>query len=210
MPTLVLDWSGSHSNRVVCFPFLHKIIPGGGKKSNVLCEKSKGESECCDAGQRPALSLALAPLAVHLLGKVPAARSVFPDLVVFEVLGLIIRPPPWSSLDLRGQSCGQARRRLATTKGSALQLRWDYAACERSVSRSYLILRDPLDCSPPGPSVHGISQAWLLEWVARTPELHWSETLHGIFLAQGLNLHLLHWQVVSLAPSHLGSPHWLY
>ena len=127
MPTLVPDWSGFHSNRAVCFPFLHKITPGGGKKSNVLCENSKGESECCDAGRRPTVSLALAPLAVCLLGKVPAARSVLPDLVVFELLGLIIRPPPWSCFDFRGQSCGQAKRRLATTKGSALQLRWDYA-----------------------------------------------------------------------------------
>ena len=27
-------------------------------------------------------------------------------------------------------------------------------------------LRDPVDCSPPGSSVHGISQTWILEWVA--------------------------------------------
>ena len=25
---------------------------------------------------------------------------------------------------------------------------------------------DPVDCSPPGSSVHGISQAWIMEWVA--------------------------------------------
>ena len=25
---------------------------------------------------------------------------------------------------------------------------------------------DPMDCSPPGSSVHGILQAWILEWVA--------------------------------------------
>ena len=29
-----------------------------------------------------------------------------------------------------------------------------------------LILCDPMDCSPPGSSVHGISQARILEWVA--------------------------------------------
>ena len=27
-------------------------------------------------------------------------------------------------------------------------------------------LRDPMDCSPPGASVHGILQARILEWVA--------------------------------------------
>ena len=32
---------------------------------------------------------------------------------------------------------------------------------------SYLILCDPMDCSLPGSSVHGILQARILEWVAR-------------------------------------------
>ena len=40
-------------------------------------------------------------------------------------------------------------------------------------------LCDPMDCSPPGSSVHGILQARILEWVAIfSPQ--------GIFLAQGL------------------------
>ena len=34
------------------------------------------------------------------------------------------------------------------------------------VTQSCLILCDPTDCSPPGSSVHGISQAGLLEWAA--------------------------------------------
>ena len=34
------------------------------------------------------------------------------------------------------------------------------------VAQSSLTLRDPLDCSPPGPSVHGILQARTAEWVA--------------------------------------------
>ena len=36
----------------------------------------------------------------------------------------------------------------------------------RSVTQSYLTLCDPMDCSTPGSSVHGISQARILEWVA--------------------------------------------
>jgi len=43
-----------------------------------------------------------------------------------------------------------------------------------------LTLWDPMDCSPVGSSVCGISQARILEWVAPR-----------IFLTQGLNLHLL-------------------
>ena len=34
------------------------------------------------------------------------------------------------------------------------------------VAESYLTLCDPMDCSPPGSSVHGISQARILEWAA--------------------------------------------
>ena len=32
------------------------------------------------------------------------------------------------------------------------------------VAQSRLTLCDPMDCSPPGPSVHGISQARILEY----------------------------------------------
>ena len=35
-----------------------------------------------------------------------------------------------------------------------------------SVAQSCLTLYDPVDCSPPGSSVHGILQARILEWVA--------------------------------------------
>ena len=40
-------------------------------------------------------------------------------------------------------------------------------ACVRAKShQSCLTLWDPMDCSPPGSSVHGILQARILEWVA--------------------------------------------
>ena len=53
-----------------------------------------------------------------------------------------------------------------------------------------LTLCDPMHCSVPDFSVHEILQTGILEWVANV--------LQGNFLAQGLNLcllHLLHWQV---------------
>ena len=37
---------------------------------------------------------------------------------------------------------------------------------EREVTQSCPTLHDPMDCSPPGSSVHGIFQARVLEWVA--------------------------------------------
>ena len=37
---------------------------------------------------------------------------------------------------------------------------------ESEVAQSCPTLRDPMDCSPPGSSVHGIFQAIVLKWVA--------------------------------------------
>ena len=37
---------------------------------------------------------------------------------------------------------------------------------EREVTQSCPTLCDPVDCSPPGSSIHGILQATILEWVA--------------------------------------------
>ena len=37
---------------------------------------------------------------------------------------------------------------------------------ESAVAQSCLTLSDPMDCSPPGFSVHGIFQARVLEWGA--------------------------------------------
>ena len=55
-------------------------------------------------------------------------------------------------------------------------------------------LWDPMDRSPPGSSVHGISQARILEWVAISSS-------RGIFSTQGSNqrlLNLLYWKANSL------------
>ena len=37
---------------------------------------------------------------------------------------------------------------------------------ESEVAQSCLTLQDPMDCSPPGSSIHGIFQARVLEWGA--------------------------------------------
>ena len=37
---------------------------------------------------------------------------------------------------------------------------------ESEVAQSCLTISDPMDCSPPGSSVHGIIQARVLEWGA--------------------------------------------
>ena len=45
-----------------------------------------------------------------------------------------------------------------------ISIEYKVVAC--LVAKSSPTLCDPLDCSPPGSSVHGISQARILEWVA--------------------------------------------
>ena len=69
-----------------------------------------------------------------------------------------------------------------------------------------------MDCSPPGSSVHGISQARILEWVAIF-------LLQGIFPTQGSNLGLLHCRQILYHLSYRedlldtirhNSKHWIY
>ena len=60
-------------------------------------------------------------------------------------------------------------------------------------------LCDSVDCSPPGSSAPGIPQA-------KNTGVDCHALLQGIFLPQGANSSLLHWQVGSLPLSHRGSP----
>ena len=46
--------------------------------------------------------------------------------------------------------------------------------CESEVAQSCPTLCDPMDCSLPGSSVHGIFQARVLEWVATAFSVKWS------------------------------------
>ena len=41
-----------------------------------------------------------------------------------------------------------------------------YKSVKALVTESYLTLCNPMDCRPPGSSVHGILQARILEWIA--------------------------------------------
>ena len=66
-------------------------------------------------------------------------------------------------------------------------------------AKSYITLSDSKDYSPPDSSVHGISQARILKWVAIS-------FFQGIIPTQGSSPGLLHWQVGSLPLSYQGSP----
>ena len=62
---------------------------------------------------------------------------------------------------------------------------------------------DPMNCSPPGSSVHGIPQARILEWVAISFS-RGSSWLRD----RTVSLSLLHWQVGSLSLVPPGKPIW--
>ena len=79
---------------------------------------------------------------------------------------------------------------------TALPLLGKCAAC--SVAQSCLILCNPMGCSPPGSSVHGISQAGVLEWVAISSYRASSRTQGSPVCPT--------WQVGSLPLGHLRSP----
>ena len=63
-------------------------------------------------------------------------------------------PHPWDS---PGKS---------TRVGCHFLLQYMKVKSENEVAQSCPTLSDPMDCSPPGSSVHGIFQARVLEWVA--------------------------------------------
>ena len=63
-------------------------------------------------------------------------------------------PRPWDS---PGKNTGV---------GCHLLLQWMKVKSESEVAQWCLTLCDPMDCSPPGSSIHGIFQARVLEWGA--------------------------------------------
>ena len=69
------------------------------------------------------------------------------------------------------------------------------------VAQSCLTLTDPTDCTLPSSSVHGISQARILEWVAISSSRE--------FLNPGIepSSPAAAWQADSLPLSHLGTPY---
>ena len=74
-----------------------------------------------------------------------------------------------------------------------------YSMCACSVTQWCPTLCDPMNCSPPGSSVHGDSPG-------KNIGVSCHAILQGICPTQEPNLSLLHWQADSLPLCHLGSP----
>ena len=89
----------------------------------------------------------------------PAAAAAAVTSVVSDSVWPHIRQPtrlPWP-WDSPGKNTGV---------GYHFLLQCMKVKSEREVAQSCLTLCNPIDCSPPGSSIHGIFQARVLEWVA--------------------------------------------
>ena len=96
-----------------------------------------------------------------------ASSSVFPSLITYlpgkkQLLG-------FSQLQINrhmSQWATWEKDPNKQTQQLTLEERNNSWKSESEVARSCPTLCDPVDCSPPGSSVHGIFQARILEWVA--------------------------------------------
>ena len=88
---------------------------------------------------------------------------------------------------LKAQAWKPAQHHFARIHAKSLQL--------------YLTSYDPMDCSPPGSSDHGILQVRILEWVAMPSPGDLPDPGSSPLL-----FHLLHWQVGSLPLAPPGKP----
>jgi len=75
----------------------------------------------------------------------------------------------------------------------------------RFIQITYFFLCDPMDCSPPGSSVHGILQARILDWLT-IPFSRGSSLTQGIFPDPGIELRSPALQVDSLPSEPPGKP----
>ena len=80
-------------------------------------------------------------------------------------------PRPWDS---PGKNTGV---------GCHFSLRCMKVKSESEVAQSCPTLRDPLDCSPPGSSIHGIFQARVLEWGAIAFSTHYHQPIKRMPIA---------------------------
>ena len=89
-------------------------------------------------------------------------------------------------------SCSELRKPSSKPAASLLPDVTTESELKVFVAQSCPTLCDPMDCSPPGSSVHGIFQAKILEWVA-------------VPSCRGSNPGLLHCRSILYHLSHQGS-----
>ena len=84
-------------------------------------------------------------------------------LLVASVVSDPVRPHRWQPTRFPRPWDSPAKN---TGVGCHLLLQYMKVKSEREVAQSCPTLSDPMDCSPPGSSVHGVFQPIVLEWGA--------------------------------------------
>uniref|UniRef100_A0A4W2HG37 Uncharacterized protein n=1 Tax=Bos indicus x Bos taurus TaxID=30522 RepID=A0A4W2HG37_BOBOX len=79
----------------------------------------------------------------------------------------VVNFSPWRMIDGLEKKLSQCRRDLEVVNSRLCGVELSSEArSEREVAQSCPTLSDPVDCSLPGSSIHGIFQARILEWGA--------------------------------------------
>ena len=126
---------------------------------------------------------------VHLVRNLPAMLETWVQSLGWEDPLETERLPTavfWPG-EFHGQSSPRGAKELDRTERLSLSqiIKLKHNCCYYCLATQLCpILYDPMDCSLPGSSVHGISQARILEWVPISFSM-------GISPTQGSNLHLL-------------------
>ena len=88
---------------------------------------------------------------------------------------------------------GPPRSFLVRKVSLTLRMRSMWSYCCYLVAKSCLTLCSPMGCSPPGSSVHGISQARILEWAAISSSRESSQLRDGTCVSCISRQILYHW-----------------
>ena len=116
-----------------------------------------------------------------------------PSLLLFFPLILFILVQLW---------CDPKSKHVFTRTSQMYDLQrllWSWSKLLCLVAQSCLTLWDPMECSPPGSSIHGNSPG-------KNIGMGCHALLQGIFPTQGLNPGLLHCRWILYCLSHQGSP----
>ena len=147
----------------------------------------------------PSLSLSVISLSLTLRCTCSSAFPCFLSQLTCPASSLFLTPPLYFCVSLHLR-CLPSPPQLLSSPAWSPVLPGNSSCPTLSLCCCCLVttLCDPTDSSPPGSSVHGLLQARTLEWVAMPFS-------RGIFLTQGSDPHLLHWQVDSSPLSRQGS-----
>ena len=128
---------------------------------------------------------------------VSSPEPVFPSFIHWTLT--LCQALSWALglLQWRRQRRWEGVRFKVYFEGRANSICWLASLCAWLVSHHVQLLCDPMDYSPPGSSVHGISQARILEWV--------DISFSGVFPNPGIILVSPALQADSLPLGHLGS-----